>query len=171
MLQVTPPTAGEMLKRLEKEGLIKRGARRGALLTDEGQELAEKVVRPLAKKYDAVIFDEAHEIEEIAGQHFGIQLSNYRFEELVRDIRSPLGYIEGDFQTLPLDCGAPELAAFLDQAPGCIGSLRPPQVHDINPGIRVCVRGNGLPNRFAILRIIQDVGNHGLDPLCVALNG
>ncbi len=45
MLQVTPPTAGEMLKRLEKEGLIKRGARRGALLTDEGQELAEKVVR------------------------------------------------------------------------------------------------------------------------------
>lgn len=38
--------------------------------------------------YQAVVFDEAHEIEEIAGQHFGIQLSNYRFEELVRDLRN-----------------------------------------------------------------------------------
>ena len=38
--------------------------------------------------YQAVIFDEAHEIEEVAGQHFGIQLSNYRFEELVRDVRN-----------------------------------------------------------------------------------
>ena len=38
--------------------------------------------------YQAVIFDEAHEIEQVAGQHFGIQLSNYRFEELVRDVRN-----------------------------------------------------------------------------------
>ncbi len=38
--------------------------------------------------YQAVIFDEAHEIEEIAGQHFGTQLSSYRFEEIVRDIRN-----------------------------------------------------------------------------------
>lgn len=45
MLHVTPPTAGEMLKRLEDDGLIKRGPRRGALLTEKGQELAEKVVR------------------------------------------------------------------------------------------------------------------------------
>jgi ATP-dependent DNA helicase DinG len=37
--------------------------------------------------YQAVIFDEAHEIEEVAGQHFGIQISSYRFEELVRDVR------------------------------------------------------------------------------------
>ena len=37
--------------------------------------------------YQAVVFDEAHEIEEVAGQHFGVQLSNYRFDELVRDAR------------------------------------------------------------------------------------
>ncbi len=37
--------------------------------------------------YQAVVFDEAHEVEEVAGQHFGVQLSNYRFEELVRDAR------------------------------------------------------------------------------------
>ena len=45
MLQVTPPTASEMLNRLEAEGLIKRGPRRGPMLTEKGQAKAEKVVR------------------------------------------------------------------------------------------------------------------------------
>lgn len=35
--------------------------------------------------YDAVIFDEAHQIEEVSGQYFGIQVSNYRVRELARD--------------------------------------------------------------------------------------
>jgi ATP-dependent DNA helicase DinG len=34
----------------------------------------------------AVIFDEAHELEEIAGNYFGISVSNLRIEELVRDV-------------------------------------------------------------------------------------
>ncbi len=33
----------------------------------------------------AVIFDEAHELEDVASQYFGIALSNARFEELSRD--------------------------------------------------------------------------------------
>lgn len=37
--------------------------------------------------YQAVIFDEAHEIESVAGQHFGTQVSSYRYEELARDVR------------------------------------------------------------------------------------
>jgi ATP-dependent DNA helicase DinG len=36
--------------------------------------------------YHAVVFDEAHEIEDVAGQYFGVQVSNYRFQELRRDI-------------------------------------------------------------------------------------
>src|SRR5580700_2704149 len=36
--------------------------------------------------YNAVVFDEAHEIEDIAGQYFGFTLSNYRVQELRRDI-------------------------------------------------------------------------------------
>jgi ATP-dependent DNA helicase DinG len=36
--------------------------------------------------YDAVIFDEAHEIEEVAGQYFGVAVSSYQFEELIRDV-------------------------------------------------------------------------------------
>ena len=33
----------------------------------------------------AVIFDEAHELEEVASSYFGLSLSNVRFEELARD--------------------------------------------------------------------------------------
>jgi len=41
-------------------------------------------------EYDSVIFDEAHEIEDIAGDYFGRQTSNYRFEELARDAEQAL---------------------------------------------------------------------------------
>jgi ATP-dependent DNA helicase DinG len=34
----------------------------------------------------AVIFDEAHELEEVASSYFGLSVSNVRFEELARDI-------------------------------------------------------------------------------------
>ncbi len=37
-------------------------------------------------EYDAVVFDEAHEIEDVAGQYFGVSISNYRLQELRRDI-------------------------------------------------------------------------------------
>jgi ATP-dependent DNA helicase DinG len=38
--------------------------------------------------YSAVIFDEAHLIEDIAADYFGAQVSNYQIEELVRDADS-----------------------------------------------------------------------------------
>ena len=40
--------------------------------------------------YNAAIFDEAHEIEEIAGNYFGLAVSNYRIEEICRDAESML---------------------------------------------------------------------------------
>jgi ATP-dependent DNA helicase DinG len=39
-------------------------------------------------EYYAVIFDEAHDVEDVAGQYFGIAISSYQFEELTRDISS-----------------------------------------------------------------------------------
>src|ERR687898_474955 len=45
MLGVSRASAGEMLKRLESEGLIERGAHKEALLTRTGRARAEKVVR------------------------------------------------------------------------------------------------------------------------------
>ena len=38
----------------------------------------------------AVIFDEAHELEDVAGNYFGISVSNLRLEELARDVESSL---------------------------------------------------------------------------------
>ncbi len=37
-------------------------------------------------EYSAVVFDEAHEIEDVASDYFGRQISNFRFEELARDM-------------------------------------------------------------------------------------
>ena len=41
-------------------------------------------------EYAAVVFDEAHEIEDVASDYFGRQTSSYRFEELARDIENTL---------------------------------------------------------------------------------
>ena len=56
----------------------------------------------------AVIFDEAHELEDVAGNYFGISVSNLRMEDLARDI-------EGSMQHHRM------LSASLS---GAIGSLR-----------------------------------------------
>jgi DtxR family Mn-dependent transcriptional regulator len=45
MLGVSRASAGEMLKRLEAEGLVERGEQKEAILTDAGIERAERVVR------------------------------------------------------------------------------------------------------------------------------
>ncbi|MCO5272955.1 MAG: UDP-N-acetylglucosamine 4,6-dehydratase [Cyclobacteriaceae bacterium] len=42
-----------------------------------------------------------------------VDISENNLVELVRDVRSSLGYIKGDFQTLPLDCGSLEFDVFL----------------------------------------------------------
>ena len=41
-------------------------------------------------EYSAVVFDEAHEIEDVASEYFGRQISSYRFEELARDTENML---------------------------------------------------------------------------------
>jgi ATP-dependent DNA helicase DinG len=38
----------------------------------------------------AVVFDEAHELEDVAGSYFGVSVSNARVEELCRDIEASL---------------------------------------------------------------------------------
>src|SRR5450755_1464284 len=43
----------------------------------------------------AVIFDEAHELEEVASSYFGLSVSNIRFEELARDTDTLLRAKEG----------------------------------------------------------------------------
>jgi ATP-dependent DNA helicase DinG len=50
-------------------------------------DVAEAGILPAAA---AVIFDEAHELEEIAGNYFGVALSLNRFDELARDVETML---------------------------------------------------------------------------------
>jgi ATP-dependent DNA helicase DinG len=38
----------------------------------------------------AVIFDEAHELEDVAGSYFGVSVSNVKIEDLVRDVEASL---------------------------------------------------------------------------------
>jgi nucleoside-diphosphate-sugar epimerase len=42
-----------------------------------------------------------------------VDISENNMVELVRDIRSTLGYIEGDFQTFAIDCASPEFEALM----------------------------------------------------------
>jgi len=44
----------------------------------------------LLPDYTAVVFDEAHEIEDVATQYFGLKVSNYKMEELARDTEATL---------------------------------------------------------------------------------
>lgn len=45
-----------------------------------------------------------------------VDISENNMVELVRDLRSTLGYIDGDFSTFAVDCGSPEFAALMRQA-------------------------------------------------------
>ncbi len=44
----------------------------------------------LLPDYSALVLDEAHDLEDVATQYFGIQASNYRVEELARDTETTL---------------------------------------------------------------------------------
>jgi ATP-dependent DNA helicase DinG len=44
----------------------------------------------LLPDYAALVFDEAHEMEDVATQYFGVEVSSYRVEELARDTEATL---------------------------------------------------------------------------------
>ena len=44
----------------------------------------------LLPEYSTVVFDEAHEIEDVATLYFGLKVSNYKIEELARDTEATL---------------------------------------------------------------------------------
>jgi ATP-dependent DNA helicase DinG len=51
-------------------------------------------------EYSAVIFDEAHEIEDVASDYFGRGVSSYKFDELSRDAEQTLKLLSIDAPTL-----------------------------------------------------------------------
>jgi ATP-dependent DNA helicase DinG len=54
-------------------------------------------------EYSAVIFDEAHEIEDIATEYFGYHVSNYRVHELIYDARKAMDRADERFAENEMD--------------------------------------------------------------------
>ncbi len=76
--------------------------------------------------YEAVIFDEAHEIEDVAGQYFGITVSNHQINDLVRDInatarRKDFGSTELDRTLVALGDASERFFAHFPQIEGRAG--------------------------------------------------
>jgi len=98
MLHVSRASAGEMLKRLEAEGLIERGARKEALLTDSGRERAERVVRK-HRLIERMLTDfmgytgaEAHERADQLGDTFTDEMIDRIDDKLGHPERCPHGW-------------------------------------------------------------------------------
>ncbi|MCL6584643.1 MAG: DEAD/DEAH box helicase [bacterium] len=49
--------------------------------------LKEATNSEVLPRYQSIIFDEAHQIEDIATDYFGLSVSNYQIQELIQDIR------------------------------------------------------------------------------------
>ena len=98
MLGVSRASAGEMLKRLEAEGLIERGARKEALLTKPGRARAERVVRKhrlierLLTDFMGYTGAEAHERADQLGDTFTDEMIERIDEKLGRPDRCPHGW-------------------------------------------------------------------------------
>jgi DtxR family Mn-dependent transcriptional regulator len=98
MLHVSRASAGEMLKRLEVEGLIERGERKEALLTASGRERAERVVRKhriierLLTDFMGYTGAEAHERADQLGDTFTDEMVERIDEKLGHPDRCPHGW-------------------------------------------------------------------------------
>jgi DtxR family Mn-dependent transcriptional regulator len=121
MLGVSRASAGEMLKRLEAEGLVERGEHKEAILTSKGRERAERVVRRhrlverLLTDFMGYTAAEAHIHADEIGESFS--------DDMIERIDERLGHPERCPHGWPLDTQAEqaenrELAPLADLEPG-----------------------------------------------------
>jgi Mn-dependent DtxR family transcriptional regulator len=98
MLGVSRASAGEMLKRLEAEGLIERGKHKEALLTPPGRVRAERVVRKhriierMLTDFMGYTAAEAHVHADELGDTFTDEMVERIAERLGRPERCPHGW-------------------------------------------------------------------------------
>jgi ATP-dependent DNA helicase DinG len=59
-------------------------------------EVKETSFGEVIPEYDTVVIDEAHVLEDVATQYFGVQVSSYRIEELCRDVERELKAAQRD---------------------------------------------------------------------------
>ena len=114
MLGVSRASAGEMLKRLEAEGLIERGEHKEALLTKTGRARAEKVVRKhrlierLLTDFMGYTAAEAHVHADELGDTFSDDMVDRIAEKLGQPERCPHGWpVDPEFEQRENDGLAP----------------------------------------------------------------
>ncbi|HEY3962700.1 MAG TPA: metal-dependent transcriptional regulator [Gaiellaceae bacterium] len=105
MLGVSRASAGEMLKRLEADGLVERGEHKEAILTERGRARAEQVVRKhriierLLTDFMGYTAAEAHVHADELGGTFSDDMIERTWERLGRPDRCPHGWpIEIEFE-------------------------------------------------------------------------
>src|SRR3954468_12692329 len=133
MLGVSRASAGEMLKRLEADGLIERGARKEALLTEAGRAPADGVVRKhriierLLTDFMGYTGYESHERADALGDTFT--------DEMIERIDERLGHPERCPHGWPVDPGTEqaenaELAPLATLTPGTRATIVRLAEHD-----------------------------------------
>jgi DtxR family transcriptional regulator, Mn-dependent transcriptional regulator len=105
MLHVSRASAGEMLKRLENEGLVERGEHKEAILTETGRVRAEKVVRKhriierLLTDFMGYTAAEAHVHADELGDTFSDEMVARMEEKLGYPDRCPHGWpVDPEFE-------------------------------------------------------------------------
>jgi DtxR family Mn-dependent transcriptional regulator len=133
MLGVSRASAGEMLKRLEAEGLVERGEQKEAILTPTGIERAERVVRKhrLIERFltDFMGYTpaESHVHADELGDTFSEDLVERINERLGRPDRCPHGWpVEPDIE----QAENRQLAALSELEPGTTGEIVRLAEHD-----------------------------------------
>ena len=121
MLGVSRASAGEMLKRLEAEGLVERGEQKEAILTPEGAERAKRVVRRhriierFLTDFMGYTAAESHVQADELGDTFTDEMIERMNERLGRPDRCPHGWpVDTDFE----QAENRELVPLADLSPG-----------------------------------------------------
>jgi DtxR family transcriptional regulator, Mn-dependent transcriptional regulator len=121
MLGVSRASAGEMLKRLEADGLVERGEHKEAILTSAGRSRAEQVVKRhriierLLTDFMGYTPAEAHVYADELGDTFSDDMIERMAEKLGNPERCPHGWpVDTDFE----QAENRELAPLSDLGPG-----------------------------------------------------
>jgi DtxR family Mn-dependent transcriptional regulator len=181
MLHVSRASAGEMLKRLEAEGLIERGRKKEALLTERGRERAERVVRKhriierLLTDFMGYTGYESHERADALGDTFT--------DEMIERIDDRLGHPQRCPHGWPVDPAVEqaenaELAPLATVPPGARATIVRLAEHDgellhwfydqgLVPGTSVLMRSaEPAADQFTVA--IEKVGERGISEKAAA---
>ena len=158
MLGVSRASAGEMLKRLEAEGLVERGEHKEAILTPAGAERARKVVRKhriierLLTDFMGYTAAEAHVHADELGDTFTDDMVERIEEKLGHPDRCPHGWpIDPDVE----QAENRELQPLSALEPGHAGDDRPARRARRRPPALVLRRGARRPAPSVELRAAE----------------